>query len=78
MTKLGMSVPVRQLLRECCWRLVRQDMYYHKTSLTLCKGSFLWRGAAGYERLPWDFREIKEIGEFKKNLNEWVKDNIQL
>ena len=34
-TKHGMSVPVRQLLRECGWRSVRQEMYYHTVYVPL-------------------------------------------
>ena len=28
-TKHGMSIPVKQLLKECGWRSVRQEMHYH-------------------------------------------------
>ena len=122
-TKHGISIPVQQLLRECGWRSVRQEMQYHtmlqvhktltqknpvylhgkltadgsyayrtrqtstisirqsqsfKTKLTLCKDSFRWRGTAWYENLPWDIRGQQKLGIFKKKLNIWVKDNVQI
>ena len=122
-TKHSMTVPVQQLLKECGWRSVKQEMYYHtalqvhktilqknpvylhqkltadgsysyttrrsstisirqsksfKTSLTLCKDSFRWRGAACYERLPWDIRQLQKIEEFKEQMDTWVKNNVKL
>ena len=120
-TKHDKNIPVKQLLNECGWRSVRQEMYYHtavlvhriitqrrptylysqltadgshgyqtrssttsnirqstsfNTSLTLCKESFKWRGAACYEGLPGSIRSIKNIKLFKKELDSWVRNNI--
>ena len=120
-TKHDKNIPVKQLLNECGWRSVRQEMYYHttllvhkiiiqrsptylysqltadgshgyqtrssttsnirqstsfNTSLTLCKESFKWRGAACYEGLPGSIRSIKNIKLFKKELDSWVRKNI--
>ena len=122
-TKHERFTPVKQLLNECGWRSVRQEMYYHttlmvhkiivqkspqylfsqltadgcysyqtrsssvssirrsvsfNTNLTLCSDSFKWRGTACYENLPESLRRIQNIKQFKKKLDSWVKENVDL
>ena len=122
-TRRGMDTPVSQLLKECGWRSVRQEMYYHtvlqvhktlgtgapaylyekltlgghyprdtrqarnssirfgptfSTRLELTRNSFRWRGAAWYEALPIGLRKEQKLINFKKDLNTWVKLNIDV
>ena len=48
------------------------------TRLELTRNSFRWRGAALYEALPVEIRKEQKLNRFKKNLNVWVKANIDL
>ena len=120
-TKHDRAIPVKQLLKECGWRSVRQEMFYHtallvhkimskkspqylystitadgsygydtrsssfssirrgasfRTGLTLYTESFKWRGVAAYETIPASLRKIESIKLFKKELDSWVKKNI--
>ena len=56
---------------------IRQSLSY-RTSLSLCKDSFRWRGADLYEQLPQSLRETFNIEQFKKKLDGWIRDNIPL
>ena len=48
------------------------------TRLELTRNSFRWRGAAWYEALPVGIRKEQKFDRFKKELNVWVKHNIDI
>ena len=63
-TRRDFSTPIAQLLRECGWRSVRQEMYYH-TTLQVHKTLMTKKPAYLYSKLtkdgdwPWDTRQAR-------------------
>ena len=46
------------------------------TRLGLYRDSFVFRGALLWNRLPKELRKEKSVGKFKKEVKEWVKENV--
>ena len=46
------------------------------TRLTLLQKSFKFRGACNWNKLPQSVRNIQRIGQFKKVVQAWIKQNI--
>ena len=59
-----MATPISQLLKECGWRSVRQEMYYH-TALQVHKTMKTKKPVYLYDKLtndgewPWDTRQAR-------------------
>ena len=56
---------------------IRQDETF-RTSSTLPRTSFRWRGSLNYNRLPPSTRAISSFHTFKVKLRQWVQQNISL
>ena len=46
------------------------------TKLELYRNSFIFRGALLWNKLPRILRVEKQLGQFKRDLREWIAKNI--
>ena len=56
---------------------IRQDESY-RTSSSLPRNSFRYRGALDYNRIPANIRSTSSLPTFKVKLRQWVKQNVSL
>ena len=54
----------------------RGNIIVENSRLGLYKNSFVPRGSTLWNKLPRDLRNIDKIGKFKKELRNWVSDNV--
>ena len=54
----------------------RGNIIVENSRLGLYKNSFVPRGSILWNKLPGDLRNIDKIGNFKKELRNWVGDNV--
>ena len=55
----------------------RGSIIVQNTKLSLFKNSFRLRGSSNRNELPFEIRKLDRLITFKKQLRQWIKENVQ-
>ena len=64
------------LAASLCYDNIYGNLIVQNTKLSLAKRSFKIRGACNWNALPASIRTLDKIGQFKKKVKLWIKQNV--
>ena len=74
--KIRMTGEPEYLAASLCTDNRNGNIIIQNTSLTLLRKSFKYRGACNWNALPANIKQSSHIGQFKKEVKIWVRNNV--